>query len=331
MYHSYIGKQLVKCVNKREGTSHTMRSFFDEVYFPLFFDDERYLQNVNNSPVDQAYKQRKKKPLTPDRRQECLEEIHTKAKDGSPDASFFVGGFAIPFNPRSREWSTTSGQVTDINLAISEDDIYASWFGAALGIGVAGGFCLLLDDDDTLLALYDGWSEYRSVLDQTDNLKPRQIETWNGQWLCHRFRHDYDPDVIMSRSDKVNKSTGSFELTTQSWIQVIFALARHYQKTPHHDLTAYVYNFGQTNSTFGFARLNLPEVRRPVDLFQQLFTVPEGSTIKDFESLYETEFTFITACQMGEIGLRSIQPKKTSTLHRKEEWLREHSEENKKE
>lgn len=304
MYNAYIGKRLIDCYNRRERTMHTPRSFFDEVYFPLFFDSERYLQNVNNSPVDQAYKQRGKKPLSVERRQECLAEIHRKANDEIPDASFFIGGAAATLE------ATTSGQVTDLALPTEPDDIYTSWIGAALGIGIAGGLSLLLDAEDVILATYDGWSQYRRTLDQTDNLKPMQINTWNGQWLTYRFSNDYSPGVTMPRSERMNKSSGAYELTTRSWVQVVFALARHYRSAPQRELTAYVYALGQTNSTFGFVRLNLPEVRRPVDLYQILFPTPAGQQPKEFESLYETEFSFITACQMGNVGLRSIQPRK---------------------
>lgn len=304
MYNSYIGKRLIECYNRREGTAHTARSFFDEIYFPLFFDDERYLQNVNNSPVDQAYKQRGKKPLTPERRQECLTEIHRKANEESPDASFFIGGAAATLE------ATTSGQVTDLAMPTEPDHIYASWIGAALGLGIAGGISLLIDADDVLLATYDGWHEYRETLNQTDNLKPMQINTWNGQWLAYRFGRNYSPGVSIDLSVKENKTSGMYELTTQSWVQILFALAAHYRETQTEELVAYVYNLGQTNSTFGFVRLNLPEVRRPVHLYQILFPTPEGQQPKDFEALYETQFSFIKACEMGDVGLRSIQPEK---------------------
>lgn len=306
MYNSYIGKRLIECYNRREGTEHTPRSFFDEVYYPLFFDDERYLQNVNNSPVDQAYKQRKKKPLTPERMQECLVEIHRKANYEQPDASFFIGGAAAKIE------ATTSGQVTDITLPTQSDDIYTSWIGAALGIGIAGGFYLLIDSDDVLLATYDGWREYRDTLNQTATLKPMQINTWNGQYLSYRFRmgENYDANVTIERTEKVNKSSGMVELATEDWIRVLFALAKYFKNTATDVLTAYVYSFGQTNSTFGFVRLNLPEVRRPVDLYRVLFPEVEGQAPKDFEALYETQFSFLKACEMGSIGLRSIQPKK---------------------
>lgn len=185
MYHSVIGKRLVECVNRRDGTAHTVRGFFDSVYIPMFFGSARMLQNVNNSPFDQAIT-KQKKPFTSQLQADCLNQVHSKVQGQAPDASFFLGG------PASGSTETTSGQVTSMRVPVSEEDIYASWIGAALGLTVQGGMILLIDAEDVLLATYDGWSKYREFLKQTPTLKPLQVNAWNGQWVAAQMQEAQD-------------------------------------------------------------------------------------------------------------------------------------------
>jgi hypothetical protein len=307
MYHSVIGRRLLACVNKREGTNYTLRQFFDEVYFPLFFGNPRFLQNVNNSPLDQAVT-KQKKPLTPALYAEGLSKIHEKTEEGITDGSLYLGG------PAAGVTATTSGQVTSLQRQIPSEDIYASWIGTALGVGIDGGLSLLIDADEILLALYDGWTMYRKVLDQTPSLKPMQINTWNGQWLTYRIGGDWTMEGMVPLStDKDNVA-----LTTQTWPQLLFALASFYSKEPVCELTAYVYALGQTNRTVGFVRLELPKVRYLADLYAEIFTVPEGMHAKDFERLYETEQSFLSACSTASIGLRALRPKDVFKISRGE-------------
>ena len=143
MYHSVIGKKLVECLNKRDGRTLTVREFFDDVYVPLFFGSSRFLQYINNSPYDQSFSKVKVKPMyTAALRDSCTSVLHAKVRTIKPDASFFLGG------PAAGCTETTSGQVTDLGVPVLEDDIYASWIGAALGLTVQGGITLLIDDDE---------------------------------------------------------------------------------------------------------------------------------------------------------------------------------------
>jgi len=294
MYHSVIGKRLVECLNRREGTDYTVRQFFDEVYIPLFFGSSRLMQNINNSPFDQVITKQKKE-LTEELKKECLRQIHGKVQNQEPDASFFLGG------PASGNTETTSGQVTSLRIPISEEDIYASWIGAALGLMVQGGMALLIDADDVLLMTYDGWLAYRRFLDQTPKVKPLQINTWNGQWVANHMANEplFDPVV-----DKDGAA-----LETQKWVQLLFALSYHYREGPVRQVLSYVYSLGQSNTTIGFVRLNLAEVTRLGQLYRQLFTVPPGMQPANFEALYQTEMSFRAACERTEIGLRALKPK----------------------
>jgi hypothetical protein len=294
VYHSVIGKRLVDCVNRRDNSRFTVREFFDNIYVPLFFGSPRLMQNVNNSPFDQAIT-KQKKPFTAELQTECLAAIHKKVKDHVPDASFFLGG------PAAGTTETTSGQVTSMRIPVTKDDVYASWIGAACGLTVEGGFTLLIDSGDVLLTTFDGWYEYRRLLDQTPNLKPLQINAWNGQWLTSKMGR---PTPFQAHVDKEGRA-----LETQPWVQLLFALSYYFRELRDQRLPAYVYSLGQMNQTIGFVRLNLPAVRRPVDLYDQLFTVPEGLPAHAFEDLYETDASFRAACQAVEIGLRAIKPK----------------------
>lgn len=294
MYHSVIGKRLVACTNKRDGTAYTVREFFDKVYVPLFFGGGRLLQNVNNSPFDQAIT-KKKQAHTPELVLSCLQQVHAKVQGQKPDASFFLGG------PASGSLETTSGQVTSMKVPVQEEDVYASWIGAALGLTVQGGMALVIDADDVLLETYDGWKAYRRFLDQTPKIKPLQVNTWNGQWVAQRMRN-------LSFSDPVTDKDG-VALQTQPWVQLLFALGDHYRDGAERRLLAYVYALGQSNTTLGFIRLNLPEVNRLVDLCRQLFTVPAGLPPKRFETIYETAQSFRYACERTEIGLTALRPK----------------------
>ena len=53
--------------------------------------------------------------------------------------------------------ATTSGQVTNLDLPIKTDDIYLSWIGSGLGIGVQSGLSLLFSNKQILLDLFEGW------------------------------------------------------------------------------------------------------------------------------------------------------------------------------
>ncbi len=298
MYQSAIGMQLINAVNAHEGKSRTARQFFDEVYAPLFFGSPRFLQFVNNCPFDQKVT-KQKQPLTPELYEECLNALHQNVQTKPPDASFYIGGAA------SGATETTSGQVTGMRIPIPQDEVYASWIGAAAGAMVAGGWTIAIPETEVLLEIYRGWAEYRRWLDQTSSAKPCQVNTWNGQWLRHRLgQYRNDPIALETSADGEG-----LKLETLDWVQLMFALAYNFRERPKTVIPAYIYNLGQSNTTVGFIQLNLPQVRRPFQLFQQLYSVPEGLPANAFERLYNTERGLEAACRFGEIGLRAIQPK----------------------
>lgn len=308
MYAAHIGRRIVALYNehRNDGPPLSPREFFDEVVFPVFFDDETFLMWVNNSAFDQRYKQKKKTPLTEEVRQEALSQFHEDASElTEPYGHLYLGGTA-------RELSaTTSGQVTSLPTPVDADAVYLSWIGAAASIGVSGGLSLAIDEEDVLLALLDGWPMYRRYIQETDGLVGHQVESWNGWWLTERFGKRFDekrPFRGFRENSPLKKRGKDMRLDTQDWVRVLFALARQF---PEHTLTAYVFTFGNTNQTVGFRQLRLPEVKRFADLYIHLFG--EADSINDpaeLAGLYRTEFGFRTACRMGVIGLRTIQPYK---------------------
>mgnify|MGYP000642695480 CR=1 FL=1 len=303
MYTAYIGKRLIELVNQREGKARTAKEFFDEVYVPLFFMNERYLQHVNNSKFDQAYKQKKKTPLTSETLANALAGQHEKILSDAPDGSFFLGGAAAEAS------AGTSGQVSDLALPTTEHDVYASWVGAALGVGVSGGLNILIDSNEVLLALFDGWYRYREYMAQTPNLKPHQVNTWNGYWITNVFDGFFDPTYPFANripDIRTDPSTGAASIGTTSWIKVIFALS---EKMPKRSVNTYVYSLSQMNTTIGFVSMELPAVRYLNELYRKISRERGVLSTDSLDTLYDTALGFQKACELGKIGIPALEPK----------------------
>jgi hypothetical protein len=295
MYTALIGKKLISIVNEKEKSCLTAKEFFEQKYHPLFFDHPKYLQWVINSPFVHSYKSAK--PPDKAEREEMLKRFYEKVSSQLPDASIAIGF------PAENVTATTSGQVTTLEIPFSEEDIYASWIGAGLGIGIAGGLTFLIDNEELLYAAYQGWERYRRLVNETPNARGNQIETWNGHWITH-YLNSRNPfrEHFMPFSTK----DGVAEISTQSWIRVMFALSR---KFPEEKLLAYIYSLGQTNKTIGFIQFNLPEVKREIDIYLSLFNTSKDIGYKVIDEVYNTSYAFMHAAQAGVIGLREIEPK----------------------
>ena len=50
MIAATIGRKFLLAYNRKFGTHYDAKTFFTEQYFPLFFDHEKYMQWVTNSP-----------------------------------------------------------------------------------------------------------------------------------------------------------------------------------------------------------------------------------------------------------------------------------------
>jgi len=164
---------------------------------------------------------------------------------------------------------------------------------------------MLIDEDTTLLALLEGWSQYRTLLSQTSGLKDKQIETWNGWWLTHRLSEDFRPDAPLSEKPDI-RGRKHLKLDTQDWVDIMFTLSKNVEDDA---VTAYVFSVGQRNTTIGFRQLYLSEARYLVEIYQQLFEKQAGVGMRQFAQLYRTEDGFKAVCRQGAIGLRALRPR----------------------
>ncbi|MES2733698.1 MAG: hypothetical protein V4714_18275 [Bacteroidota bacterium] len=305
MYTSYIGKKFLKLYNEREGKSLTAAEFFDEVFFELFFTDGSQLIHVSNSPFFQKPKEEDVKKYG-SKSLAQYNSLRKKLSSGVASGAVFVGYAAEEIQ------ATTSGQLSSIDFRIDAEEMYASWIGEALGIGVSGGFVMLMNESAVLWALYQGWQYYRQFLQQTPNLKDKQIETWNGHWLAHSFGKNFNAeDPCEMFRVETSEVMGNIAIPTTAWSKVVFALS---QKYPNQILTAYAYNLSQTNTTLGFINLYLPEVRKIYEFRDAIFLSEKDTILRDkqIEEL-QTFFNFKGACKLGTIGLKALEPDKLRT------------------
>lgn len=300
MITATIGKIFLEAYNKKYETNYDAKSFFIDVYHPLFFDSNKYLQWVQNSPFVQMKGKQKVETLTENERKEKLQDFISKVGACKiPDASIAPG---FPAS-EEKEYATTSGQVSNLNLSTSKDDIFYSWIGSSLGVGVQGGLSILFSDYQILLDLFEGWQLYRKVLTENEKLRGNQANTWNGQWLAHRYSKNYHEDQPMAEFNPFETSKDCISITTQSWTKVLIGISRHFSNPK---IMGYVYNFGQTNTTIGFIPFSLEHIRKPIQLYAKLFDAEEGNNAED---LWGTENGLRVCCQKGAIGVESMLPK----------------------
>lgn len=300
MITATIGKIFLEAYNKKYGTKYDAKIFFVEVYHPLFFDSNKYLQWAQNSPFVQMKKGQKVETLTAEERKEKLQDFFAKVDEcKNPDASIAPG---FPAS-EEKEFATTSGQVTNLNLATGKDDIFLSWIGSSLGVGLQGGLSILFPEPVILLDLFEGWKLYRKVIGENDKLRGNQVNTWNGQWLAHRYSKDFRQGQPMADFSPFETTNDGMSVATQSWTKVLIGISRQFDNPK---MMGYVYNLGQTNTTIGFIPFCLEHIRRPIQLYAKLFNTDEG---KKAEDLWGTEKGLRACCQRGAIGIEAMQPK----------------------
>ena len=308
MYTTTTGRTFLKAYNRANNKDYNARTFFEDIYIPLFFDHPKYMMTAGNSPLENpklSWEEMilgKKSFETPERRKERIEKMFTKIETESADASIAIG------YPVLDETAGTSGQITDIALPDDKDDIYLSWIGAGLGIGVEGGITILFDHEQLLLDIFEGWQHYRERLNTTPLLKGNQINTWNGHWLAHRYDSiDYDAsDPTFGMNPLETTNTGLLNMPTISWVKVLLRIAEKYNES---NLMGYLYNIGQTNTTYGFISFNLKEINRSNLFYKNIFGTPAYmKDVKKLEQLYGTAFGLRAACSMGSIGVQAMEP-----------------------
>lgn len=304
MITSVIGKIFLTAYNSKYGTNYDAKAFFVEVFYPLFFDHPKYMMTAGNSPLENP-KIKWSSMLngnipyeTSNQRKERFDNLINKIENHEPDMSIALGYPSI--DPMAK----TSGQVSNIKLGTTTEDVYLSWIGGGLGVGVQGGMSILFNRSEILLDIYEGWNLYREALNQTPQLKGMKIETWNGQWLSHKYKkRGYMPSSPMANLNPFSTKDGTISIDTQSWIKVLIGISRTFTSP---QLMGYVYKYGKTNTTVGFIPFALSQINRALDLYQKFFGMDSGEKA---EQLYGTAFGFTKACQAGVIGIKAMEPK----------------------
>lgn len=304
MIAANIGKTFLQAYNEAFNSNYSAKEFFVEIYYELFFNHNKYMISAGNSPFENPKiswdKMRTgQKPYeSVERRNDRFIKTVEKIEAGPADASIAIGFPTLDFT------ATTSGQVTNIDLPMNTEDIYLSWIGSGLGIGVQSGLSLLFSNKKILLDLFEGWQIYRDFLNKFPGLRGNQITTWNGQWLAHRYdKYAYSAyNPVASFSPFGSMNDGGMEVNTQSWTKVLVGIARNF---PQRELTAYVYSLGQMNITVGFVPFELPRIRQPFELYLKYFGTARREQV---EQLFGTALGFTKACQMGVIGVNALEP-----------------------
>lgn len=310
MITSVVGRTFLDAYNLKYNKKFTPKEFFIEEYFELFYNHPKYMQWVTNSPFVQMKSGEKAHLLTVSQRIEKLEVLHTKIQNETPDASFALG---FPAS-ETKEFASTSGLVTDIFINSGNEEIYLSWIGSGLGIGVAGGYTLLFDDSEITLKTYEGWKVYRKYLNNNTlkNLRGNQISTWNGQWLTYLLSNDFDIDFdfsILTNENIFSVETSLIEVNTINWSRLFFSLSQLY---PDKIINAYIYGFGQTNKTIGFIPFQLKSGTQLKQIYKKLVGEDNSITTRDFENLFGMYLK--SACELGNIGMIALRPEGLSKI-----------------
>jgi len=309
MYTSYNGKKFLKIYKEKENKpeNYSAKEFFDDVLFPVFFDDDKHFLNVANSSFFQSVS----KDLVKTGKSIHLLKLERFHKNVSEGASLttLVGYAAQDLK------AGTSGQVTSLNCKIDEDEMYSSWIGSGLTIAMGGGYSILVDTSEVLWGIFLGWFVYRKTLKQTNSLKGNQIDVWNSYWIIHALSKNFNeqnpeesfivPDTEICKAEKWKK-LGYIEFSSNNWIKVLFS----FSKKNYNKLTVNAFKFADTNQTLGFINVYLPDVRRMFELRDKLFLDKEETVLSDMEiETLEPFYRFNEACKMGTIGLKSIEPR----------------------
>lgn len=299
MVTTNIGRIFLQAYNAKYNKKYTAREFFDEVFYPLVLDSTKYLQWVQNSPFVQKSGGKKVEAFTPQDRRKKLEEFHRKIEKGYRDASVAVGYAAS----EEKEFATTSGQVTNMKIIVTPEDVYLSWIGSALGLGVKGGISILFDNRGLLLDIFEGWKFYRKILNENPLVEGNKLSSkWNALWLSHRYSKHFNPDKPLANFSPYDGKGPNLQIKIESWIQLLVGICRYY-KNPQ--MMGYVYGFNKMNTTIGFIPFVLSQIRHSFELYEKLFQM--GS--EEAEELWGTESGLQKACQSGIIGIRAMKPK----------------------
>lgn len=260
-----FGRIFLEAYNAKHNTRYTPREFFREVYWPIFFNDEKLLLYVSNSPFVQHVKAGESEILRLERLDTLDDDLTTKTHHAG----------TAPGYPALGVTGTTSGQVSSgIGIPDGIDEAYLSWIAAGLSVCVEGGTCILFYDADILLRIAEGWQGYRDFVNANDT-EGRQINIWNTYHLL-----GVEPGEMKGG-----------KLSTLPWQQVAFSLAKQYPNVDQ--LMGIGYMFGQTNTDLGWMPFDLSAARLLRERYVELFgeeTVDEA--VQFFGNTGKLEWVF---------------------------------------
>lgn len=304
MITATIGRIFLEAYNKKYGTKYDAKTFFVEVYYPLFFDNNKYMMTAGNTPLENGPKISWPNMIkgsipfeTLEQRKLRYDNFLEKVEIGYPTTDNAIGYASSDVN------STTSGQTSNLQYPFAKDEIYLSWIGAGLNVR-AGKLLILFFEKQILLDIFEGWKYYRELLDNEKLLKGNQIESWNCQWLEFKYSENDIKRLFTSikKEQGKEKYLGCIQLSSSTWTKLLIAISKHFQNPK---MNSYIYDLGQTNSSIGFIPFSLEHIRKTVQLYTNLFGVDNGEKA---ESLWGTENGFRVCCQKGIIGVEAMQP-----------------------
>lgn len=323
MYTSVVGRTFLSEYNRRHSLQYSARDFFDKVLFEQVFNDKKYLFWAGNSPFVQGLGGEKKPFFDTQERSEKLGKLHEKIQRREIDASTALG---FPAS-EEKEYATTSGLISDLAVPNDDDSIYLSWIGGMLGLGIKGGYCVLINDANITYATYEGWAHYRRFLnDPTASLPPYKLNTWNGQWLAyylddHRYRPGFN--VVTLQQDKIfSAKQGELEIDTVTWSRLYFSLARSQALD---SAIAYIYSLGSTNKTVGFLPFSFRSGRTLIATYQALFGGDEYklANISEFDNWFGLNPK--QAFELGSIGMHALRPQSLKAYFANDKQLKFHT------
>ena len=308
MHLTTIGKIFLKEYNARNNSSLTAKKFFNDIFFPLFFNHEKYLMWVVNTPFTIAKEVKKPIFKTKEYKLKALATFNKKIEqDKEFSMNVVVGGSA------SDNEQTTSALFDSCYFkTLSTEDKYLSWIGHALGICVEGGLIISFQDPKLLYLIYEGWRKYRTFLNDEAflELKGNQINTWNGVWVLLNLKSSDFTDSDISQLIHVPKKAAikTSEFKTVPWTGIILNL---HNLIRDENIYSYVYKLGQLNTSIGIIPIKVEEVRRPMKYYIKMFGLDDYILNKDqIENhiLGSNYFGFDNVCEYGNIGVMAVKP-----------------------
>jgi hypothetical protein len=332
MYNIEIGRRLLALYNEDKTPKLSAKEFFDKVMFPDFFSvPSKYqcLMQISNSSFFQSVA---KSDLLSGRSDAEIkrDRFYCDVSECAADNSLIKMSVLVGYQSHDLE-SQYSGQPSNLVARIEEEDIFASWIGAACGISVRGEFSLLINDVAVLSDLFHGWRMYRSFLIDNSLFKGLQIETWNSLWLYHLSKEgrtnissifgtiagaDHVSEIKPANPSRKNMIQAGFRFELSGppeWVQFFLSLSNLY---PHLDCTGYVYNLGDKNKTVGFTPIKLEPITHITQIFKRLLgdSYTYSAAQSELRKIFKAHYTLADMVALGGISIRTLRPAKVEAF-----------------